>query len=87
MGQPGQGRYAVVFGVSGCESWRLYDLEHGRKVLGYWPEENVSRQASSCRGAVNIRRSYSYLEVLLLARFLCIHVFEYEYKNSHSSDP
>ena len=42
MGQPGQGRYAVVFGVSGCESWRLYDLEHGRKVLGYWPEENVS---------------------------------------------
>jgi hypothetical protein len=35
------GEYAVVFGVSGCENWRLYDLEHGRQVLGYYPEERA----------------------------------------------
>jgi len=35
------GRHAVVFGVSGCERWKCYDLEHGRRVLGYWPTENA----------------------------------------------
>ena len=31
----------MVFGVSGCDNWQLYDLEHGRKVLGYYPSERA----------------------------------------------
>ena len=38
---PDQGRHAIVFGVSGCARWKCYDLEHGRRVLGYWPTENA----------------------------------------------
>jgi nucleoside-diphosphate-sugar epimerase len=30
-------RYEVVFGVSGGD-WPLYDLEHGRRVIGYEPQ-------------------------------------------------
>jgi uronate dehydrogenase len=31
-------KYAVVFGVSGS-NWPLYDLEHGRQAIGYWPQD------------------------------------------------
>ena len=36
---PGIG-YEVVFGVSGGD-WPLYDLEHGRRAIGYEPEEKA----------------------------------------------
>lgn len=31
-------KFAVVFGVSGS-NWPLYDLEHGRRVIGYEPRD------------------------------------------------
>ena len=36
---PGVG-YEVVFGVSGGD-WPLYDLEHGRRAIGYEPEKKA----------------------------------------------
>jgi len=31
-------RYEVVFGVS-ASNWPLYDLEHGRRAIGYEPRD------------------------------------------------
>ncbi len=31
-------RYEVVFGVSGS-NWPMYDLEHGRQAIGYYPQD------------------------------------------------
>ena len=31
----------ALFGVTGCERWKCCDLEHGQRVLGYWPTENA----------------------------------------------
>ena len=30
--------FAVVFGVSDS-NWPLYDLDHGRRVIGYYPQD------------------------------------------------
>ena len=35
--QPGV-KFEIVFGVSDS-TWQLYDLEHGRKVIGYHPKD------------------------------------------------
>ena len=35
--QPGV-KFEIVFGVSDS-TWKLYDLEHGRKVIGYEPQD------------------------------------------------
>ena len=31
-------KYVIVFGVSDS-SWNLYDLEHGRNAIGYFPSD------------------------------------------------
>ena len=31
-------KYEVVFGVSDS-TWKLYDVEHGRKAIGYYPQD------------------------------------------------
>ena len=33
-------RYEVVFGVSDS-NWPMYDLDHGRRVLGYEPQDRA----------------------------------------------
>ena len=31
-------KYEVVFGVSDSD-WALYDLDHGRQAIGYYPKD------------------------------------------------
>jgi uronate dehydrogenase len=34
-------KFEIVFGVSDSTRWKLYDLDHGRRVLGYYPQDKT----------------------------------------------
>ena len=33
--------FEIVFGVSRCDSWKMFDLEHGREAIGYYPQDTI----------------------------------------------
>ena len=64
-GGKGGVKFEVVFGVSDS-TWALYDLEHGRQVIDYHPQDKSGRRAGGLTHSLNLKEKLVNMDVLII---------------------